>query len=173
MEAVVPPAAKATGSDPWFPATAAAAAGVKLKIQQLLLWLLLHPRNQTANTASQLLLQHGIHQLHSERWCFIQNGLQLGDHIAAACKLGFLLCCENSRWCGLQELRRYRATKQRLQAATNLFGLFHAPCRPHAGSGLEQTIPYGADAAAAVTVVPSLVTACCFWPWYKTVAREK
>jgi hypothetical protein len=50
----------------------------------MLLWLLLHhPRYQSANTASRLLLQHGIYQLLLERWCFLQSGFQLANHLEA------------------------------------------------------------------------------------------
>jgi hypothetical protein len=52
--------------------------------RQLLLWLLLHPRNKASNIASHLLLQHGFYQLQLKRWCFLQSGLQLVHHIAAA-----------------------------------------------------------------------------------------
>jgi hypothetical protein len=63
----------------------------------MLLWLLLHhPRYKTANTASRLLLQHGIYQLLLERWCFLQSGCQLADQFTTAGQLGFLLCCYSS-----------------------------------------------------------------------------
>jgi hypothetical protein len=44
----------------------------------------LHACNQTANTASNLLLQHYIHQQQFERWIYVQFGFQLVDHMAAA-----------------------------------------------------------------------------------------
>jgi hypothetical protein len=55
------------------------------EIQQLLRWLLLRPRKQTANMASHLLLQHGIHHLQFDSsGCFAHSGLQLVAHMAAA-----------------------------------------------------------------------------------------
>jgi hypothetical protein len=56
----------------------------RFQTQQLLLWLLLRPRNQTANAAGYLLLEHGIHQLCYERRCFDHSVCQLVDRIEAA-----------------------------------------------------------------------------------------
>jgi hypothetical protein len=57
-----------------------------------------------------------------------------------------------------------RAAKECLQTSGKFFGLFYAPCRPHAGSGLEHTLEDVAKGAAGLLLLLLLSSPRLWWP---------